>query len=717
MDEKYYAHWSEDGRKQTVLAHLLCTARLCAQFAEKFGEKALGYWAGLLHDIGKFTQAFQKRLFYGGKKVDHATAGAWESKAYLPISLCIMGHHSGLPDLGGRTDKGKPTYFGRMNKAKSGQLEPYDAWKEEVELPQAPKMEPKTELELDFLIRMLYSCLTDADFLDTEAFMSNGQVERGGGEAISVLADKLDRYTAGWFPPSNELNTQRCAILRRWMEQGEDTRQMPGLYTLTVPTGGGKTVASLAFALHHAKTHGLERVIYVIPYTSIIEQTADQFRKILGAENVLEHHSGVTYETQDEATPETQRMARATENWDMPVVVTTAVQFFESIYSNRSSQCRKLHNLAKSVIIFDEAQMLPIPYLRPCVSAIAQLIGHFHATAVLCTATQPALNPLFAAFLPGHTATELCPEGTCDETIFRRVTFQTEIEKEMSWEAVAEALTQLPQVLCIVNTRKSAKRLYDLLGDQEDTFHLSTLMTPTHRRAVLETVRGRLKGRLPCRVVSTSLIEAGVDVDFPAVFREVAGLDSILQAAGRCNRERKRAAQDSVVTVFRSETAIPQQFHINAIVGQEVMSNPEVDISSQEAITKYFTELLDLERGQDSKSVLTLIEEGPLAFQTIAEQFKLIENDSKTIYIPLREGKALVQRLQAGERSRTLFRKLGQYGVSIYETEFKALAGAGDILPVDSGKGEDLWVLANTSLYDERTGLSLEAEYGKGDFV
>ena len=211
MDEKYYAHLSEDGRKQTVLAHLLCTALLCAQFAAKFGEKALGYWAGLLHDIGKFAKAFQKRLFDSGKKVDHSTAGAWESKAYLPISLCIMGHHSGLPDLGGRTDKGKPTYFGRMNKAKSGRLEPYDAWKQEVELPEAPKLEPKTALELDFLTRMLYSCLTDADFLDTEAFMSNGQVERGGGEAISVLSDKLDRYTEGWFPPSNELNTQRAA--------------------------------------------------------------------------------------------------------------------------------------------------------------------------------------------------------------------------------------------------------------------------------------------------------------------------------------------------------------------------------------------------------------------------------------------------------------------------------------------------------------------------
>ena len=718
MDEKYYAHLSEDGRKQLALAHLLCTALLCAQFAAKFGEKALGYWAGLLHDIGKFAKAFQKRLFYGGKKVDHSTAGAWESKAYLPISLCIIGHHSGLPDLGGRTDKGKPTYFGRMNKAKSGQLEPYDAWKQEVELPEAPKLEPKTALELDFLTRMLYSCLTDADFLDTEAFMSNGQVERGGGEAISVLADKLDRYTEGWFPPSNELNTQRCAILRRCMEQGQDKQQMPGLYTLTVPTGGGKTVASLAFALHHAKTHGLERVIYVIPYTSIIEQTADQFRKILGAENVLEHHSGVTYDTQDEATPETQRLARATENWDMPVVVTTAVQFFESIYSNRSSKCRKLHNLAKSVIIFDEAQMLPIPYLRPCVSAIAQLIGHYHATAVLCTATQPALNPLFAEFLPGRPATELCPAGTCDETIFRRVTFQTEIEKEMSWETVAEMLTQLPQVLCIVNTRKSAKHLYDLLGDQEDTFHLSTLMTPTHRRDVLEVVRGRLKAGLPCRVVSTSLIEAGVDVDFPTVFREVAGLDSILQAAGRCNRERKRAAQDSVVTVFQSETPIPPLFRMNVSAGEEVIGRQE-DIASQAAITDYFTELLDLKgaRAQDAKEILEQIQKAPLPFQTIAEQFKLIENDSKTIYIPLGEGEALVQRLQTGERSRTLFRKLGQYGVSIYETEFKALADAGDILPVDSGKGEDLWVLANTDLYDERTGLSLNPEYGKGDIV
>lgn len=719
MDEKYYAHLSEDGRKQLELAHLEGTAEICASFAAKFGEEALGRLMALLHDIGKYARAAQNRILHGGKKVDHATAGAYEcwKMNQMVAAFCIMGHHGGLPDMGGQTDKGKSTFFGRINKAENHQLEPYDAWKQEVEVPEVPKVEVNSALELDFLIRMLYSCLTDADFLDTEAFMSNGQVERGGGEAISVLADKLDCYTEGWFPPSNELNTQRCAILRRCMEQGQDAQQTPGLYTLTVPTGGGKTVASLAFALHHAKTHGLERVIYVIPYTSIIEQTADQFRKILGSENVLEHHSGVTYDTQDEATPETQRLARATENWDMPVVVTTSVQFFESIYSNRSSKCRKLHNLAKSVIIFDEAQMLPIPYLRPCVSAIAQLIGHFHATAVLCTATQPALNPLFAEFLPGQTVTELCPAGTCDEEVFRRVTFQKEIDRPISWETIAEMLTQLLRVLCIVNTRKSAKRLYDLLRGQDDTFHLSTLMTPNHRRDVLKEVRERLQAGLPCRVVATSLIEAGVDVDFPTVFRELAGLDSILQAAGRCNREGKRAAQDSVVTVFRLETKVKTPFQMNIDVGQVVMERQK-DIASQVAITDYFTELLEVKGTeiQDSKGILEMMKKR-LPFQTIAEQFRLIENDSKTIYIPLGEGETLVQRLQAGERSQTLFRKLGQYGVSIYETEFKALADAGDILPVDSETGEDLWVLANTSLYDERTGLSLEAEYGKGDIV
>ena len=710
MDEKYYAHWSEDGRKQTVLAHLLRTAMLCAQFAEKFGEKALGYWAGLLHDIGKFTQAFQKRLFCGGKKVDHSTAGAWESKAYLPISLCIMGHHSGLPDLGGRTDKGKPTYFGRMNKAKSGQLEPYDAWKQEVELPQAPKMEPKTELELDFLIRMLYSCLTDADFLDTEAFMSNGQVERGGGEAISVLSDKLDRYTEGWFPPSNELNTQRCAILRRCMEQGQDTRQMPGLYTLTVPTGGGKTVASLAFTLHHAKTHGLERVIYVIPYTSIIEQTADQFRKILGAENVLEHHSGVTYDTQDEATPETQRMARATENWDMPVV-TTAVQFFESIYSNRSSKCRKLHNLAQSVLIFDEAQMLPLPYLRPCVWAIAQLVRHYGASAVLCTATQPALDPIFQEFAPEIPIREICPMAEAHWESFRRVSFQQ--AGTLSWMDLAARLQQQEQVLCVVNTRRAAREVFHQLSGSGN-FHLSTLMYPAHRRRILDEIRRRLRDGLPCRVVSTSLIEAGVDVDFPAVYRELSGLDSILQAAGRCNREGKRPPEDSIVTIFQGEDPPPRLFETSIGAGKIVLDHCQ-DVSSRAAIHTYFSTLLDLKgaEAQDAHHILPLMESEFFPFRTVAERFHLIESPTTTVYLPLEEGAGLVELLRSGQYSRTLYRRLGQYGVSVYPQHLAALEQAGALEHLEDGSV----VLRDIGLYTQTTGLTLEPSGGNALFI
>ena len=282
---------------------------------------------------------------------------------------------------------------------------------------------------------------------------------------------------------------RRCAILENCLAQGE--RQKPGLFTLTVPTGGGKTAASLAFALRHAKTHGLRRVVYVIPYTSIIEQTADEFRKYIGSENVLEHHSGVSYDTDEngDVRPEDRRYIQAAENWDMPVVVTTAVQFFESLYADRPSKCRKLHNLAGSVIIFDEAQMLPLSYLRPCVSAIAQLVDRYGVSAVLCTATQPVLGPVFQEFLPDRTAVELCPPKLASDSIFRRVTFRK--AGQVSWERLADMMNRQDQVLCVVNSRKSAGEVYGSLAE-EGRFHLSTLMFPAHRRAVLEEIRRRL---------------------------------------------------------------------------------------------------------------------------------------------------------------------------------------------------------------------------------
>lgn len=589
-----------------------------------------------------------------------------------------------------------------MRKAASGKLEPYEAWKNEIELLSVSQPEVSSKPEEMFFIRMLYSCLVDADFLDTESFMAEEALERGGGDTIAVLEARLQTYVSGWVPPKTELNREQCAMLTRCVEQGE--LESPGLFTLTIPTGGGKTVASLAFALRHARVHGLRRIVYVIPYTSIIEQHAQVFRDILGEENVLEHHSGVLYDIDDEARPENARLARATENWDMPVVVTTAAQFFESLFAARGSKCRKLHNLAQSVIIFDEAQMLPVKYMRPCVFAMAQLVKRYGASAVLCTATQPALGGIFLEFMPDRRAVELCPPENFRPEIFRRVTFKR--EGKLAREDLAGQLNGQKQALCIVNSRKSAQRIYGLL-EPEGAFHLSTLMYPAHRKAVFTKIRVRLKSGLDCRVVSTSLIEAGVDVDFPAVFREEAGLDSILQAAGRCNREGKRSAVESVVTIFQGETPPPVLLEIPVAAGRQALKSYDRP-DTPEAIRCYFRELLELKGAEalDEKKILDIMEREYMPFTKIAGKFKLIDSETKTVYIPLGEGEVLARRLRSGERSRALFRALGQYGVSIYPQHFAALEKAGDIEVMEGGCA----LLTNLKLYDAATGLALDAD-------
>jgi len=711
MGEKYLAHRTEDDeneREQTILEHLKGTANLCAEFAAAFGAEEQGRLAGLAHDLGKYSDAFQRRLWGSAEHVDHATAGAAEccKLEQTAAAFAVAGHHGGLPDGGGQGDHyEEPTFYGRMKKAVMGKLEPYDGWQREIKLPTVPRLKFAGPLEEMFFTRMLYSCLVDADFLDTEAFMAGSEQDRGGGAPIEVLEGRLLAYISNWFPPKNALNRERCAVLRRCLEQGE--AQMPGLFTLTIPTGGGKTVASLAFALAHARVHGLRRVIYVIPYTSIIEQNVQIFRDILGDENVLEHHSGVLYDLEGEAGPKNTRLAKATENWDMPVVVTTAVQFFESLFANRSSRCRRLHRLARSVIIFDEAQMLPVPYLRPCVFAISQLVKRYGATAVLCTATQPALDGVFREFMSEKPMVELCPQDVFCREVFRRVMFRR--EGKLSWEELAERINAQEQALCVVNSRKSAQMVYSLLN-QEGAFHLSTLMYPAHRRMVLEEIRNRLKAGLPCRVVSTSLIEAGVDVDFPAVFREETGLDSILQAAGRCNREGTRPAGECAVTIFQSETAPPSLLEIPVAAGRWALDHYDQP-DSPEALHCYFQELLGLKGPEalDQKNILTLMGREPMPFRKVSQRFHLIDSETKTVYIPLGEGETLTRRLRAGERSRTIFRALEQYGVSVYPNHFEALDLAGDLEVLE---GETA-ILTNLALYDNDTGLSLTAEDGK----
>lgn len=710
----YLAHLTEDGRTQTILEHLKGTASLCSAFAAAFDAEAQGQLAGMAHDIGKYSAAFQRRL-HGGPKLDHASAGAFEclKAQQLAAAFAISGHHGGLPDGGGRGDAaGTGTFWGRINRASQRNLEDYHAWQSEFSLPHAntPAF-AGTRLEGMFFTRMLFSCLVDADYTDTGAFMDNSPYLPASSSSMEELWRRLETYVSGWFPPKGALNMQRCVILEQCMSAG--AQYGPGLFTLTVPTGGGKTVASLSFALAQAKARRMKRIVYVIPYTSIIEQTAQIFREILGDENVLEFHSGVQFDQQedDASSPETAPLTRSVETWDVPVIVTTAVQFFESLYACRPSKCRKLHNLAQSVLIFDEAQMLPLPYLRPCVWAIAQLVRHYGASAVLCTATQPALDPIFQEFAPEIPIREICPMAEAHWESFRRVSFQQ--AGTLSWMDLAARLQQQEQVLCVVNTRRAAREVFHQLSGPGN-FHLSTLMYPAHRRRILDEIRRRLRDGLPCRVVSTSLIEAGVDVDFPAVYRELSGLDSILQAAGRCNREGKRPPEDSIVTIFQGEDPPPRLFETSIGAGKIVLDHCQ-DVSSRAAIHTYFSTLLDLKgaEAQDAHHILPLMESEFFPFRTVAERFHLIESPTTTVYLPLEEGAGLVELLRSGQYSRTLYRRLGQYGVSVYPQHLAALEQAGALEHLEDGSV----VLRDIGLYTQTTGLTLEPSGGNALFI
>ena len=697
---------------QSIEAHLKGTGELAETFAAEFGAAANGKLCGLAHDIGKYSDEFQLRL-RGGKKVDHATAGAIECfkiKAAFE-AVCVIGHHSGLPNVGHKDadTTESQTFFGRKLRAEQGGIPDYRKnWNGHIALPQDYFRPSGRGFATAFYIRMLYSCLVDADYIDTETFM-NGDAGRGNYEPLSALCDKLTAYISKWNNPTREIDILRQKILNSCIEKASAPR---GIFSLTVPTGGGKTVASMAFALNHAAANSMKRIIYAIPYTSIIEQNAKVFRDILGQENVVEHHSQVSYELSENADELEYRSALATENWDAPVIVTTAVQFFESLYANRSSKCRKLHNIANSVIIFDEAQMIPSNNLRPCVAAIAELVRAYNATAVLCTATQPAIDEMLLEYSKKESVVELCPDVDGMFEKFRRTSFEK--EGRLTTDELVSRLESQQQVLCIVNTRKFAQEVYEALPS-EGRFHLSTLMCPVHRKQKLDEIRERLKSGKTCRVVSTSLIEAGVDVDFPRVFREMAGLDSILQAAGRCNREGKRSAESSIVTVFESENKVNKLIAVNRDAAEETVRD-WTQPNTTSTIERYFKAYRDFLRNDDKSGVITASEKGisgcGLPFEWIAKEFKLIDQNTFAVYIPIGECKELVSRLREGERSRGLYRRAGMYSVSVYQNQFDSLINAGAAEPF----GEDAAFLTDCSLYSDEKGLSTDVDGGNALF-
>lgn len=709
---EYIAH--KDGERiQTVKEHLYGTAELAGAFAEKFGKKEWGYCCGMLHDLGKYSKEFQRKIQNDTReRVDHSTAGAKvcnEKGGYYSIlSYCIAGHHAGLPDYG-NTAIGN-SLCGRCKK----KLCDFESYKEEIQIPEIHRdpivfdSEKNLDFSLSVFVRMLYSCLVDADFLDTESFMKNENTGRVSGETMEVLEKKLEQHIASWLS-NNELesiNGRRTEILRHCIEMGKREK---GIYRLTVPTGGGKTIASLAFALRHAVKHHMDRIIYVIPYTSIIEQNAQVFREILGTGNVLENHCNVEYKDSEEFYP----IQLASENWDKPVVVTTNVQFFESLFGNKPSKCRKIHNIANSVVIFDEAQMLPMDYLKPCVSVLQELVDNYASSIVLCTATQPALEIFFSS---KDKIIELCPRMEEQFRFFERVTYE-KIGK-ISQDELIMRMQGEQSVLCIVNTKKTAQELYKKLqGEGENIYHLSTNMYPKHRKRVLNRIRERLKNKEKCIVISTSLVEAGVDLDFDIVYRQIAGMDSMIQAAGRCNRNGEKDVADSKVYIFDfiDEKKVTNQ-KLQIETAESVLQDYE-KVDDLTGITDYFKRLYHY-RGTslDKKNIMGEFKQMQFNFSKVAKEFKLIEENTKMIFIN-KEPKAeeLLNELKIKGASRERLRKAGQYCVQIYGDErtenslFAKLYSNGMLRPISEDM-QDFYELVSQKQYSDDWGLDFSVD-------
>ena len=566
---QFLAHVKQDStgkwHEHALVDHLKGVSLLAEQSAKPFGSSDWARLAGLWHDLGKYSHTFQHYIKstsgYDPEahiegvpgRVDHSTAGAIHAVNSFGVpgrilAYLIAGHHAGLPDWD-TADGGGAALLERLRKqdllerALEGDV-PYEILNQSK-----PITTPVGGREgFALWVRMLFSCLVDADFLDTEQFMEQEKADaRGQFPDMASLLKTFERFieTKTREAESTPVNAIRAEVLRQCRAKATEG---PGIFSLTVPTGGGKTLSSLAFALEHAIQHDNRRVIYVIPYTSIIEQTANVFREVFQelGELVVEHHSNLDPER------ETAKARLAAENWDAPIIVTTNVQFFESLFAARPSRCRKLHNIANSVVILDEAQLLPPEFLQPILDVMNLLAKYYGVTFVLSTATQPALGTLqtFGREIRGlESVREIMTDPAALHAGLKRVEIElpANFQARQTWEDVAQELTDHDSVLCIVSTRSDCRELHRLMP--QETIHLSALMCGEHRSQVIADIKRRLKDGKPVRVISTQLVEAGVDVDFPVVYRALAGLDSIAQAAGRCNREGRLANGRMVVFV------------------------------------------------------------------------------------------------------------------------------------------------------------------------
>ncbi len=725
-----YAHTSSSDDTATwepLLDHLEAVARATRERAAAFGADAMAYAAGLLHDVGKADPRFQAYLAGQGPQHPHSGSGAKLAATLLPalpgkmLAFGIAGHHGGLPNALPGIHGGAPLVE-RLRMESDADL---PEWLSVPPLGSAdlpPVLKGRTNQDapfaLQFLTRMIFSSLVDADRSETARFYEM-QAE-GKSPSLSELRAKLDaRLSEVSSRSSGPVNAIRSDILAS-CRAGAD--QAPGLFSLSVPTGGGKTLSSLAFALDHAIKHEMDQVIYVVPYTSIIEQTADVFRSILGRDAVLEHHSNFDT-TSGKALPSHRE---ATQTWDAPIIVTTAVQFFESLFANRPSPCRKLHRIARSVIILDEAQALPLDLLRPCLASIRELASGYGSSLVLCTATQPAILKEDGFRAPEAMTRdpsdripvrELAPSPSALHATLKRVQVKDAGTLD---DAMLEArIAENSRALVIVNSRAHARALASRCRHLGDVLHLTTSMTPRHRRAVLHEVRRRLDEGKPVRLIATSLVEAGVDLDFPVVYRAIAGLDSIAQAAGRCNRE-GRMSDLGKVFVFRPGVDYPAPRSMQSLIAatERVLEDHEDPISPA-AIRDWFSRVywtrgddLDTARVGQTRGIMAAIAAGGrdlnYQFADIAHAFQMIEDGGAPVIIPGAFGidGATLASLSIEISGGKVAEALQQAQVQIPDKALERLVAEGSVTSWRPEEfGNQFMMLKDTALYDAEIGL------------
>lgn len=726
---EYYAHTREDGERQTVKAHLTGVS----EKAEKFSVdllKPLAKKAGLYHDIGKYAPNFQKRLDDDKVKFSHAACGALEYKkladkndCFAPLmEYCIAGHHTGLMDGGTDADNSdSPTLSGTLKRENEYTCDnDYSAYTTEIDfatLTQEERTPPLNELlsakdpterieRYAFFTKYVFSCLTDADFLDTEIFC-NKNVERGMSGDFEKALDKLNRELSN-MPSNTPLRQARSRIQQQAFDNSVNKSHIS---ILDMPTGSGKTLCSLKLALESGK----KRIIYVIPYTSIIEQTANKFEKMFGdVLPVLQHHSNYSYDGNTEEEKKTaEKLKRTCENWDAPLIITTSVQFFQSIYHYKGSALRKLHNLRDSVIVFDEIHLIPTELLRPCLKAVGYITKYLNSEALFLSATMPDYSKLFDKFLPDVNYNKLVTDRT-NFKYFKKCEYKD--MGKTSLENIAEKASRCKNALIVVNTKKTAAELYKLL--QCEKYHLSANMTPAHRSHVIEVVRNKLENGEHITVVSTSLVEAGVDLDFNTVFRQLSGLDSILQAGGRCNREGKD--DKGYVYVFDIDEKYRKGSDLSMRINKtKGLLEKYQDITSYDCIKEYYDGIFDFNQSRIAENSIAkyneqsnsfdrqgLMSPYSIPFRSYAMQFEYISADTISIVIDdIGDNTCheLVETLRKGDMS--VRRALQKYSVSVYMNVFKDLYSQG----VLNDHGTGIFILENQSYYNNETGLNTQA--------